>query len=421
MKITFSHPKQREILQGSFFKKDFLLEYHNKFLSTISDPRYGFFYLENRELYLQRSRELYKRFSDRKIFIHIGMGGSSLGSQMLYSSLGEHSSRRFIFINNIDPDHIHEQLKDLKIKNTIFYFVSKSGETPETMAVLTILTQYLLDQKVLLSELKNYFIFATDSLSSQLHDLGVELSISLLEIPENIGGRFSVLTVVGFLPALFADIDLDGLLKGAFECSRELIKERNILLQTASFLVCLKENFAIDQTVLMPYSTKLKDFSLWFVQLWAESLGKKYSFSKKETVFEGFTPIAACGSTDQHSQMQLFMEGPFDKCLIFLEIDKFDHDYSLDNSFDLPIFKSLDGHKLSELMRAELKGALRACEENSRPYIHILIERRTPYEMGRLILFFESLTVLTSHYLDVDAFVQPGVELSKKYALQWQK
>jgi glucose-6-phosphate isomerase len=162
----------------------------------------------------------------------------------------------------------------------------------------------------------------------------------------------------------------------------------------------------------MPYSSLLKDFSSWFVQLWAESLGKDG---------KGLTPIPAYGATDQHSQMQLFMEGPQDKILFIIEVKNHQTDYSLKNNLAAESFKNLSSFTLSDLMKAELEGTLTALSENDRHVVQLSISKLNEESLGQLILFVECLTVIIGELLLVNPFNQPGVEAGKKYANEWLK
>jgi glucose-6-phosphate isomerase len=392
------------------------------FKKITSQSQTQFFHTFERTELITQTKNVFKQFSDRKLFVHVGIGGSSLGPEMLVSALSK-SDTQFLFINNIDPEELHDQLKIIErigIKNSLFYFVSKSGGTAETQAALAIITEFLKSKNISKDELKKYFVFATDPQKSELLNLGRELEISCLEVPGNVGGRFCALTPVGYLPALFAGIDIDQLVKGALELQPILLEKtiNNPLLKTAEFLINLKDNQGITQTVLMPYSSKLRNFSFWFTQLWAESLGKKKNLLG-EVVHAGLTPIVGFGATDQHSQMQLFMEGPKDKCLIFVEVEKFSTDFSLKSSLSSTNLDKLSGHKLSDLLKAELNGTIKALKETSRPLMHITIERNDEYHMGQLILFFESLTAFVGQeYLKIDPFDQPGVEAGKIYAFE---
>lgn len=412
-------------LSFHFSKTPTVIDFEKKldiFKKIIKNPKTQFFHTFERNELISTSKKIYNQFQSRKLFIHIGIGGSGLGPEMLVNAL-QKNNQKFIFINNIDPDEIQSQLNILdqyKMSDCLFYFVSKSGGTAETMAALAIITNYLADKNITKSDLKNYFVFATDPLKSELLLLGNELKINCLEVPSDVGGRFCALTPVGYLPALFAGIDIDQLTQGALDTQNKCLAEssENILLGTAEFLFDLKKDHKVNQTVMMPYSSKLRSFSFWFTQLWAESLGKKSNLSQK-IVNEGFTPIVAFGATDQHSQMQLFMEGPNDKCLILIEVNHFKHDYKLSTSLESTNLSKLSGFSLAQLMKAELAGTIKALKENNRPVIHIAIDKVDEYHVGALILFFESLTALMGNYLEVDPFDQPGVEIGKIYAFQF--
>mgnify|MGYP000097246457 CR=1 FL=1 len=415
MDIKLNSPFDKDL---SLFSEEFLNEKLQAFKDIIKDPKIGFFQLaENTEL-AKSCEDLYKKRTNIKTFIHVGVGGSSLGSEMLVSALGK-SDVRFEFINNIDPDRIAEQLTAIEPESSLFYFVSKSGGTAEVTAIMSLIITWLEAKGISKDQWKEKFVFATDPEKSILLDLGKELDIETLIIPSDIGGRFSVLTPVGFLPALYANIDIYQLLEGAKKAAKKCLNtdvKNNELLNTCSYLFDLK-SFDITQTVFMPYSSKLREFGFWFVQLWAESLGKKLNI-KGEEVFTGLTPIPAYGATDQHSQMQLFMEGPMDKCLLLLEVEKFSCDFSLKSEIDYPSFNKLSNHSLSELMKAELYGTIKALKENGIPHIHFKVSENNAEVMGELILFFESLTALMGQYLEVNPFDQPGVELGKTYAYE---
>jgi glucose-6-phosphate isomerase len=328
---------------------------------------------------------------------------------------------KFHFINNIDSDEIHDCLQELNPETSLFYFASKSGGTAETMASLAICTNWLIENGISPENFNRYMVFATDPLKSDLLKLAEQWKISCLEIPTNVGGRFCALTPVGYFPAFFAGVNLEQLVLGAEEIKASLLcetPEKNLLKQIYAPLFDLYSKENIRQTVLMPYSSKLKELSAWFVQLWAESLGKKFD-NQGQTIESGFTPLAAYGATDQHSQMQLFMEGPRDKCLIFLEIEDVKHELSLRTDLDLPAFKALRQHQLSDLMKAELYGTIMALQEAKRPLFHLVAKKNDEYHLGAIILLFEALTVIMGHGLNVNPFDQPGVEAGKRYAFDW--
>ena len=404
-KIRSNHPSK---FNPSEAKSDI-----DAYKKTISSSEIGFFGLpQNREL-LQESNKVFEHFKHKKFFIQIGIGGSALGPEMLLSALGDPAGVEFIFINNIDPDDLSRKLDKVSIKDSLVYVVSKSGTTAETVAGMAIVLNLLNEAGIKEDQYKDYFVFCTDPVKGELRKLSKEWGVRTLDIPSNVGGRFSVLTPVGFLPALFAGIKVQDILEGAENFQKHLSDPvvGKDFFELAFWLKDLHDQ-GIRQTVMMPYSSLLKDYSAWFVQLWAESLGKNG---------KGLTPVPAYGATDQHSQMQLFMEGPTDKVLFLIEIEKFQNDFSLKNSLSGESFKNLSNFKLSELMKAEFEGTLMALNENGRHVVHMKIPSLQEGYLGQLILFAECLTVMVGELLQVDPFNQPGVEAGKKFANQWLK
>jgi len=396
MEISFSTELSKDLKSSDLIKS---------FQKTINDPSVGFFHLPEEEKHVLKSLEIFKKFKKRKDFILVGIGGSSLGPKMLVNALGNKEERNFYYLNNIDPDETFEILEKLNPENSLFYVVPKSGGTAETLATLTIIMNWLNQRRILSKSFRSHMVFCTDPQKGELRALGKKLGIETLEVPQNVGGRFCVLSAVGILPALFAGIKVIDLLAGAAQLSNEIESIAN----TANFLMD-QHGKGNDQTVLMPYSSKLRNFSDWFVQLWSESLGKEG---------KGLTPISSYGVTDQHSQMQLFMEGPANKVVIFLEIKNFSYDFSLLNKEEGHNFKILSSHTLSELMKAEFEGTIKAFKDAKRPFVRITLDILDEKNLGRLILFFESLTVMMAHLLKINPFNQPGVEAGKINAYQF--
>jgi glucose-6-phosphate isomerase len=380
---------------------------------TLNSPDIGFFRLPQNKDLLNDTKTVYEKFKHKKYFIHVGIGGSALGPDMFLKALGSSKGVEFIFLNNIDPDDFHRQLSKIKITEALIYIVSKSGTTAETVAAMSILASKLNQAGIKEDQYKDYFVFCTDPVKGDLRKIGKEWNVETLSVPSNIGGRFSVLTPVGFLPMLFAGINPEKVLKGATELQGKLSDktESEDFFKLASWLKDLHDQ-GVRQTVMMPYSSLLKEYSAWFVQLWAESLGKEG---------KGMTPIPAYGATDQHSQMQLFMEGPDDKTIFLIEVEKFQHDYDLANTISGESFKTLSSFKLGTLMKAEFEGTLAALAENKRHVVHLKVPAVNEETLGQLVLFSECLTVLMGQLLKVDPFNQPGVEAGKKYAYAWLK
>jgi glucose-6-phosphate isomerase len=414
MEITFSNTKHNIDLNSH---ENSLA----KFNSTIEDPQNGFFRIVENKDQIQSCKEVLDQFQNKKRFVHIGIGGSSLGPKMLIQALTTAKTQRsFDFWENIDPTIMGEALEEISIEDTLFFVVSKSGGTAETLASLAVLLQHLEESGITADHIKDHLVCATGP-SGVLRDFSNKHSLQTLLVPEDIGGRFCVLSPVGLLPAMFAGIDVHALLDGAHSFAPSLLTKNaheNGLFQTAEFLIQALKKQNISNTVFMPYSGKLKEFAAWFVQLWAESLGKKYDL-EQNTVHTGLTPIAAIGATDQHSQVQLFMEGPRDKSIVFIEIQNHDFDQKLKNSIGGSKCDLLSSFSMSDLLKAELEGTKRAAHEHDIPFLNLKIERLDAHNLGKLILFFECLTVLIGQKLNINPFDQPGVEAGKIYAFEW--
>jgi glucose-6-phosphate isomerase len=390
-----------------------LSETIDSYQRTLESEDIGFFRLPQDRRLLARCESLFNKFHHKKYFIHVGIGGSALGTEMLLSALGQSRNVKFTFINNIDPDDLSRKLDDINLHEALIYVVSKSGTTAETVAAMSIIIQKFKNLGITESEYNDYFVFCTDPQKGELRKISGQWDIETLEIPANVGGRFSVLTPVGLFPSLFAGINVLGLLEGAEKIKPHLFNKDKAqdFFELAQWIKALHDE-GVQQTVMMPYSSLLREYSSWFVQLWAESLGKDG---------KGLTPIPAFGATDQHSQMQLFMEGPHDKILMILEVEKFHSDFSLKNDVKSESFKNLSPFKLSDLMKAELEGTLTALEENKRHVVQIKLPILNEDSLGQLILFAECLTVIVGEFLQVNPFNQPGVEAGKKYANSWLK
>ncbi|MFH1222912.1 MAG: glucose-6-phosphate isomerase, partial [Pseudomonadota bacterium] len=346
-----------------------------------------------------------------KDLVVLGIGGSSLGGKTIISSLTNRFSTktpRVTFADNVDPDYFTELMESLDIKSTVFNVISKSGSTGETMAQFLYVYDAL-SKKLGKKGAIERIILTTDPEKGALRPLEKSMGFKTLEVPQNIGGRFSVLTDVGLFPAAVAGVDIDAMLDGAAEVAEiGMVKDvqknpvlKYTLLKYSNYLRGCKNS------VLMPYSTKLADFSAWYVQLWAESLGKKGL---------GQTPISATGATDQHSQLQLFMEGPKDKFMTFIGVEKTKNDVTIPKfDADIEAFSYLSGHSMNELLRAEMVSTEKALFENGVPSARIELQRLDAYNLGTLFMFFELAVALTGELMGIDAFDQPGVELSKKY------
>lgn len=382
-----------------------------------SGKRYGFYALvENEKLVdsiLEFARGARERFDH---FVLLGIGGSALGARCIADALADVRERgRLIILDNIDPAFLSNATRGLNLERTLFLVVSKSGGTPETVA------QYFYFRKQLeaafgVARATEHFIFVTDPEKGFLRKIAREEKIPSFEIPSDVGGRFSVLSACGLLPAALLGIDIHGLLRGAARW-REGISytsfQANHAFQLAAIQYLLQKERGVSMTVMMPYSSLLSTFSDWYVQLLSESIGKEKNV-RGEIVNAGLTPVKAAGVTDQHSQLQLFTSGPFDKFVLFLEV--------LETNADLKIppmhvpekdFSYLHGVSFHQLLLTEKRATEQALTQYSRPNATVKISKLDSEHLGMLFMFFEESVAFLAELYEIDAFDQPGVELGK--------
>lgn len=363
-------------------------------------------------------------------FVVLGIGGSALGAIALQTALNhpfynqlspqQRGQRPRIYVlDNVDPDYVAGALELLDLKRTVFNVVTKSGSTGETMAQLAIVRQMLMTS--LGSAAADHIVATTDPSRGDLRALANREGYTTFDIPTTVGGRFSVLSPVGLLPAAVGGIDIYELLAGAAEsdgyCRSGDLWVNPALLNAA--ILFLLYNRGKNITVMMPYSQRLREVADWFRQLWAESLGKtKIVDGQLEHV--GLTPVKALGVTDQHSQVQLYMDGPADKVFNFVGVDRFA------TTVDIPATRlglsSLDylgGHRLNELINAEREATTLALTGNGRPSCTFFLPEVIPFTIGQFLYLLEVQTALIGDLLGIDPFDQPGVEAGKvaTYAL----
>lgn len=296
-------------------------------------------------------------------FVVLGIGGSALGPIAVHQALchlrynelekDRRNGPRFYVEDNVDPERMAALLDVIDVENTAFNVITKSGSTSETMAQLLIITGILREK--LGDEIGDRIIATTDRNRGNLIKIARDLNLTTLYVPDGVGGRFSELCPVGLLPAAVCGIDIDGLLAGA-RYMDELCSSRRIMENPACMLAAL-EVIAMQKehniSVMMPYADSLRYFADWYAQLWAESLGKRYDNNGKE-VFCGQTPVKALGVTDQHSQVQLYTEGPFDKVITFIGVERFRREVMIPHAYDhIRDVAFLSGHTLNDLISAE--------------------------------------------------------------------
>jgi len=352
-----------------------------------------------------------------------GIGGSALGPLALQTALRPRR-RRLVVLDNVDPEGVNAKLEGLDPARTAVNIVTKSGSTAETMANLLILLDWM--ERRLGPRHVRRWTATTDPKKGDLLVLARRLGIPALQIPPNVGGRFSVLTAVGLLPAAFLGLDVDGLLDGARAMRRHCwtaAPQRNVGVLGAMLMHAMATRRGRNIQVTMPYADGLAHLADWHRQLWAESLGKRRD-RKGRLAETGQTPVTSLGATDQHSQVQLYMEGPHDKVVTFLEVQAVRKDVRIPRRHrDLDSLGYLGGRTLGELIAAEKRGTEIALTAAGRPNLTYLLPRISAHVVGQLLYLFEFQTALSGELYGIDAFDQPGVEAGKvaAYALMGRK
>jgi glucose-6-phosphate isomerase len=389
----------------------------------------GFFDLPYASETLGRVRELADGFGQWfDNVVVLGIGGSGLGAVLLRDALlgpgwnertpeGRDYFPGLHVLDNPDPNTLSTLLGRLDLRRTLFNVVSKSGSTAETMALYLVIKARL-QEVVDGDKVRGHFLFTTDPELGALRRIAEAEGVPTLPVPANVGGRYSVLSPVGLLPAGVCGVDLERLMEGAAAMEQRCRAER-LEHNPAGIFATLLHGADLEQGarihVLMPYSDRLRSLGSWFQQLWAESLGKTVAESRDEPREVGPTPLPAVGAVDQHSQVQLFMDGPRDKVVVFVAVE--------DPGEPVPIpplhpeideLSYLGGHTLAELLDAERRATTEALRLRGRPSMTIEVPAVDAGVLGALIMLFEAATVYAGALYGVDPLDQPGVELGKK-------
>ncbi len=349
--------------------------------------------------------------SDCENFIILGIGGPALGPRAIIEALSpfhnlDKKPKVFIY-DNVDPRTLNRILSLTDLKKTAVNVITKSGSTAETIASFMILWDKMNKASGNAAE---RFIATTDPEKGNLRKIADEKGLKTLTIPPGVVGRYSVLSPVGLLAAEVIGINSDDMLQGARDihkkCSDpDIWKNPAYLFGVMLYFMEREEKRSIN--VMVPYADGLKPVAEWFCQLWAESLGK---------LGMGLTPYPSLGTTDQHSQLQLWMDGPQDKVIIFIKVDDYSVDAEIPKVFqDMDGLNYLGGHTLSELIKAEQESTELALAKIKRPNMTIGIPKIDAYHMGQLFHFFEVATAFSGFLYGVNAFNQPGVEEGKNF------
>lgn len=349
----------------------------------------------------------------------LGIGGSALGPQALIQALKSplwnelsNSERKgalkVYFIDNVDPDWANGILSHLDLEQTLFLTITKSGGTAETISAF-LWARAALKEK-LGNAWKEHLVIVTDPQKGALRKFADKEKIQSFAVPPNVGGRFSVFSAVGLVALALVGIKIEKLREGLICAYNDLIQKTDL---SNNLAVCLALALTHADKVLgkkinplMPYSTHLARISDWYVQLVAESLGKNPQV--------GPTPLKALGATDQHSQLQLFAEGPLDKIIFFLKVAKFENEFVI-SSEPVDGFADLAGESMARLIHAEGLGTAKALAKKGVPSLTIELPSINEQSLAYLLYAFELMTAIAGDIYEVDPFDQPGVELSKKY------
>lgn len=368
-------------------------------------------------------------------FVILGIGGSALGPLAVHQALNHYyynelppakrgNRPRFYVLDNIDPVRVNELLEMLDPQKTLFNVISKSGNTSETMAQFLIVRDKL--RQVCGENYAQHIVVTTDNEKGNLLPIALKEGFQRFVIPAGIGGRFSELTPVGLLAAAICGIDVNQLLEGALAMDQWIRETQGVLSNPAQLRAALA-HLAWQKgktiSVFMPYADGLKTMADWYAQLWAESLGKRYD-RQGNVVHVGQTPVKALGVTDQHSQVQLYVEGPDDKVITFVAVEKFKQTQEIPLDSELPEdIQFLGGRTLDELLFAEQKATEYALTLAGRQHQKITLSSLDAYTVGQLLLLLEWETAYMGELLNIDAFNQPGVEEGKNgtYALMGRK
>jgi len=383
-------------------------------------------------------KKLVKQFKPKcENLVVLGIGGSALGNIALQTALNPYTynldnnkrkgppsarprrqagPRLFVF-DNVDPAQFGSFLDFItpRLGKTVFNVISKSGQTAETASQFMIV-QKMLEARFGRDKLKERVVATTDLEKGTLRKIATDAGLPTLVVPDGVGGRFSVLSAVGLFSAAMCGINIDQLLAGARDMHARVINP-DFFKNPAAINAAIQYHYYTRGkriSVMMPYCYALKDFADWFRQLWAESLGKRYDLKGQE-VFVGPTPVKALGATDQHSQVQLYREGPNDKVFTLLEVQDFGRKVRIPappkSAPELAYLAKMD---LGELLNAEKKATEFALCASNRPCLTILFPKVDAYTVGQFIFLFEATTSFAGALLGVNTYDQPAVELGKQ-------
>ena len=362
-------------------------------------------------------------------FVVLGIGGSALGPIAVQQALNhphynelpkaKRNGPKLYVEDNIDPERFQALLDVIDPETTVFNVITKSGGTSETMSQLLLVTDLL--HRLYGADISPRLIATTDAVKGNLIKIAKRENLTTFIVPDGVGGRFSELCPVGLLAAAVCGIDIRELLAGA--AYMDALSQADNYRENPMYMLAALQYVAMEKgcniSVMMPYADTLKYMADWYAQLWAESLGKRVDREGK-VVNAGQTPVKALGVTDQHSQVQLYTEGPFDKVITFVGVEKYHCVTEIPLGYaDIPDVAFLGGHTQNELIQAEQSATEYAVMKSGHLSHTVTLPEVNAFTVGELIYFFEVMTAFAGELLNIDAFNQPGVEEGKNatYAL----
>ncbi len=405
-----------------------LAKAHAAVVNQCRTGKLGYAALPTNNDYKKSVKELVARYKDNTTdMVVLGIGGSALGNIALQQALNpatynllsekQRGGPRLFVLDNVDPSLVVDTFKFIqrRLPTTLINVISKSGETAETAS------QFMLIRDLMKNKLgDNYaqrIVATTDANKGTMHDIAKAEGFATLPVPGDVGGRFSVLSPVGLFSAAMCGIDIDELLKGADSC-RQIVEVMDLMQNPATILAAVKYIMFTAKNkpmhVMMPYSNRLYMLADWYRQLWAESLGKQVDREGNE-IFTGPTPIKALGTTDQHSQVQLYREGPNDKFTVFMDVKKHPKEIRIPDAFgEIPGLTYLRKQKLSKLLAAEKVATEYAMAYSKRPSVTITFPEINARHVGQFLFLYEFTTSIVGEMLNINAYDQPAVELGKQ-------
>ena len=383
------------VLKNKFYNIDFnkninITDHNNNLISKIDETINNFSGLKilNDEKLLEESINTANYFSkNKKHFLVFGTGGSNLGAKAIIDGL-QKNNITIDFFDNIDPVRFQNKINNLDLTKLGFIIISKSGSTPETLSQYLSLIE-IFDQKNMKDLLFNNSLIITEDKASPLTNIANKNNIHMINHSKDIGGRYSIFSNVGMIPAVIAGLNVKEIHAGALEQINNTNSEDFIkIARFFKFQNIIKD---LSSSVVMTYSDSLLYFGKWYLQLWAESIGKDQ---------KGITPIHSVGTTDQHSQLQLYLDGPRDKFFTFFNLEK-------------KIKGNHDFKNLKKIINAQSKALKKVFKLKKIPFRYINFKKMNENELGEILTFFVLETILLSRMMGINAFDQPAVEQVK--------